>query len=62
MKFEWDEAKNHANVRKHGLHFADAVEMFDRLLVVSADLGEDYGERRWKGIGMIRERPFASFL
>jgi len=24
MIFEWDETKNRANVRKHGLHFAHA--------------------------------------
>jgi uncharacterized DUF497 family protein len=29
MRFEWDEAKNRANVRKHGFHFAEAEEMFD---------------------------------
>ena len=29
MRFEWDEAKNRANLRKHGFHFADAAEMFD---------------------------------
>ena len=24
MKFEWDRSKNQANVKKHGLDFADA--------------------------------------
>jgi uncharacterized DUF497 family protein len=28
MDFEWDEAKNRSNIRKHGLDFADAEEMF----------------------------------
>jgi uncharacterized DUF497 family protein len=56
MIFEWDEAKNRANVRKHGLDFADAEEMFRGLLVVDSDTREDYGEKRWIGIGSIRGR------
>jgi len=31
MTFEWSEAKNRANIRKHGFDFADAEEMFGRL-------------------------------
>jgi Ribonuclease toxin, BrnT, of type II toxin-antitoxin system len=59
MNFEWDEAKNRSNIRKHGLDFADAEEMFRGLLVVEPDIREDYGERRWRGIGMIRGRTAA---
>jgi len=25
MRFEWDESKNRANIRKHGIDFRDAV-------------------------------------
>src|ERR1700676_1082522 len=28
MIFEWDDAKNRANIRKHGFDFADAEEIF----------------------------------
>jgi uncharacterized DUF497 family protein len=56
MKFEWDEAKNRANVRKHGFHLAEAEEMFRGPLLVRPDTREDYGERRWIGIGMTRGR------
>ena len=56
MKLEWDERKNRANRRKHGLDFADAEEMFRGVLVVEPDMREDYGEKRWRGIGMIRGR------
>ncbi len=56
MRLEWDEAKNRANIRKHGLDFADAEEMFHGPILASADLEEDYGERRWIGIGAIGER------
>jgi uncharacterized DUF497 family protein len=48
--------KNRANVRKHGLDFADAEEMFRGLLVVDRDTREDYGEERWIGISSIRGR------
>jgi uncharacterized DUF497 family protein len=62
MKFEWDEAKNHANIRKHGLDFAEAGEMFRGFLLVRPDLREDYGEERWIGIGMIQGRfAFVAF-
>jgi uncharacterized DUF497 family protein len=53
MRFEWDEAKNRANIRKHGFDFADAEEMFRGPILVRPDTREDYGERRWIGIGMI---------
>ncbi len=54
MKFEWDEAKNRANIRKHGFDFAQAEEMFRGVLLVRPDTREDYGENRWLGIGMIQ--------
>jgi uncharacterized protein len=28
VKVEWDEAKSHANRRKHGISFEEAVELF----------------------------------
>ena len=43
-----------ANVRKHGLDFTDAEEMFRGILVVEPDTREDYGEKRWRGIGIVR--------
>jgi uncharacterized DUF497 family protein len=62
MRFEWDEAKNRANVRKHGFHFAEAEEMFDGPLLVRPDTREDYGEPRWIGSGMIKGRvAFVAF-
>ncbi|MCG8314520.1 MAG: BrnT family toxin, partial [Pseudomonadales bacterium] len=29
MQFEWDEAKNTINIRKHGIDFADVTDMFN---------------------------------
>ena len=54
MTFEWDEAKNRSNLRKHGFNFAEADELFRSVLVVEPDTREDYGEKRWIGLGMVR--------
>ena len=56
MKFEWDEAKNRANIRKHGLDFSDAVEIFQGPMLTRPDTREDYGEDRWIGIGFLKGR------
>jgi uncharacterized protein len=73
-EIEWDEAKNHTNIRKHGFDFADAEAVFAGILLVQPDIAEDYGEDRWIGLGIIREatvavvftcvnlKPFASSL
>ncbi len=53
MKFEWDEAKNEINIRKHGLDFVDAHEIFNGPMVVKLDTRFDYGEERWIGIGLV---------
>lgn len=54
MHFEWDEAKNEINLRKHGIDFADVKDMFDHPMLTVLDDREDYGEERWIGIGWIR--------
>lgn len=56
MYFEWDEQKNKANIRKHSLDFADAWEIFEAPILTASDTREDYGEIRWIGIGLLRER------
>ena len=53
MRYEWDEKKNNENVRKHGLDFADAWQVFQNLLFVKPDVRDDYDEDRWIGIGMM---------
>jgi len=48
IRFEWDEAKNLSNQRKHGVSFEDASEVFrDPLYVSLKDRIED-GEQRWQ--------------
>ena len=56
MKFEWDEAKNKANIQKHGYDFGEAEEIFRGVLIADADTRYDYGEKRWRALGMIHGR------
>ena len=56
MRFEWDEAKNAASIRKHGIDFSDAIEVFDHPMLTMIDDGEDYGEERWLGVGLMQGR------
>jgi uncharacterized protein len=51
MAVEWDPAKARANVRKHGIRFADAVTALEDESAISVrDDTED--EERWITIGM----------
>jgi uncharacterized DUF497 family protein len=56
VRFEWDERKNQANIRKHGFDFADAWEIFQAPMLMALDTREDYDEDRWVGIGFLKER------
>ena len=56
---EWDEAKERANIRKHGFDFADAPEVFQGPLLAHPDTREDCGEERWLAIGLLRNRVAA---
>jgi uncharacterized DUF497 family protein len=57
MLFEWDSAKAASNVRKHGVDFSDAVEVFkDPLAKVFADDWHSRGERREIIIGHTQDR------
>ncbi len=54
MQFEWDEAKNLENIRKHQIDFADVPEMFESPMLIELDDRIDYVEDRWVGIGFLR--------
>ncbi|MFM0209089.1 BrnT family toxin [Paraburkholderia sediminicola] len=53
MRFEWDEVKNQINIRKHGIDFRDAVDVFDHPVLTAIDQREDYGEDRWIALGWM---------
>jgi uncharacterized protein len=54
MKFEWDEAKNRANIRAHRIDFADVPPLFDGPMVLSHDTRRCYGEERAIVIGLLQ--------
>ena len=53
MEFEWDEAKDHANLRKHGISFDEAKHTFDGPVLTRVDDREDYGEVREISLGTL---------
>ena len=53
MRFEWDEAKNRANIRRHKIDLADVPPVFDGPMFVRLDTRRDYGEDRMIGIGFL---------
>jgi hypothetical protein len=53
MQFEWDEAKNLENIRKHQIDFEDVYKIFDSPMLIEVDERFDYGEERWFGIGFL---------
>ena len=54
MLFEWDEAKNRANILKHGIDFNDVPGIFQHPMLVYHDYRMAYGEERWITIGLIK--------
>lgn len=54
MNFEWDENKNQANIRKHGISFSEAKSVFnDFNAIFLEDNRFDYGEIRYIAIGQL---------
>jgi uncharacterized DUF497 family protein len=54
IRFAWDKAKNAANILKHGIDFADAIDVFNHPVLTLLDDREDYSEERWMAIGWMR--------
>jgi uncharacterized DUF497 family protein len=52
VKFEWDENKNQANIKKHGINFAEAVYVFsDPFALNIPDNEHSAVEERWILLG-----------
>lgn len=49
--FEWDPAKAQANLRKHGIAFADAVTLFDDARALTGRDPDAAGEERFIAVG-----------
>lgn len=59
MRFEWDEAKNRSNLRRHGFDFSDAERIFAGGVFAILDDRFDYGERRYVTLGELNGRIVA---
>jgi uncharacterized DUF497 family protein len=56
MDFEWDNAKERANQRKHGVDFQTAARVFlDPYVIEFDDVAAD-GEMRFSAIGLVDGR------
>jgi len=54
LQFTWDERKNRANQRKHGISVETATLVFDDPYQISTQEREVEGELRWQTIGMVK--------
>ncbi len=52
MRFEWDENKNRANRKMHGVGFETARLIFDDPLHISILDRFENGEERWQTLGL----------
>ena len=59
MRFEWDENKRLANIRKHGFDFADVSSIFDSDTVTVEDDRYNYGEQRFMTFALLQGRIIA---
>jgi len=53
LLFEWDQAKNLSNQRKHGVSFEEAAQVFLNPLYLSWKERVQDGEQRWQTCGPV---------
>jgi len=56
MRFSWHEPKRQTTLKKRGLDFAHAEQVFMGPTFTFEDDREDYGEQRWVSLGLLREK------
>ncbi|MDR1848664.1 MAG: BrnT family toxin [Zoogloeaceae bacterium] len=59
MKFTWNPEKRLANLKKHGLDFANAEQVFSGHVQTSPDHRFAYGEMRYITVGMLGDTVVA---
>jgi uncharacterized DUF497 family protein len=52
VHYEWDPAKAEANLKKHGVSFADAVTVFDDEFALTREDPDAHDEQRFVTLGM----------
>ena len=55
VAFDWDDAKNRSNLRKHGVGFDTASLVFDDPYALMLQDRFENGEERWQAIGRIAD-------
>jgi uncharacterized DUF497 family protein len=55
MNVVWDETKRRANLKKHGLDFADAARVLAGITCTFEDARFEYGEQRFVTLGMLHD-------
>jgi len=59
MDFEWDWAKSNSCQISRNFDFAYVITIFtDPALLIERDQGRDYGEERFRALGVIDEKVF----
>jgi len=53
MNLFWHEIKRQSNLKKHGLDFADAAQVFSGPTLTVEDVSADYGEQRFNTLGLL---------
>jgi uncharacterized DUF497 family protein len=51
MRYEWDKNKARLNLEKHGVHFADAVGVFEDTAALSREDMDAQAEHRFLAVG-----------
>jgi len=59
MRFEWDEAKRRANLRRHGIDFVDVEIVFAGETITFLDDRYNYSETRFLTFGFLWGRVVA---
>ena len=55
MRYEWNSDKNKANLKKHGISFEEASQIFENDVFTWTDKRKDYKETRKVSIGSLGE-------
>ena len=58
LTFEWDEEKRLNNIKERGVDFRDAALIFEGPVLVQEDRRENYGEQRFRALGMVDEECY----
>lgn len=56
MRFTWHEPKRQSNLKKHGVDFVDAENIFSGPTFTFEDKRKNYGEQRWVTLGLLGMR------